>query len=104
MYALIVSLKVKPERREEFLTAAAEDGRGSREDEPGCLRFDVLEDAADPDHFYFYEVYRDEAAFKAHGEAPHYQVWRAAVEAGVLAGPAQVTRCQTRFPTDAAWR
>lgn len=104
MYALIVSLKVKPERREEFLSAAAEDGRGSREDEPGCLRFDVLQDAADPDHFFYYEVYRDEAAYKAHTEAPHYQVWRAAVEAGVLDGPAQVARCRTCFPTDATWR
>ncbi|HET8626350.1 MAG TPA: putative quinol monooxygenase [Thermomicrobiales bacterium] len=104
MFALIVSLQVRPERREDFLKAAEEDGRGSREDEPGCLRFDVLEDEADPNHFFYYEVYRDEAAFKAHGEAPHYQVWRAAVESGVLAGPAHITRCQTRFPTDLDWR
>jgi (4S)-4-hydroxy-5-phosphonooxypentane-2,3-dione isomerase len=104
MFALVVSLKVKPERREEFLKAVEEDGRGSREDEPGCLRFDVLQDNADPNHYYFYEIYRDEAALTAHTQAPHYQVWRQAVEAGVLAEPAQVTRCQTLFPTDAAWR
>jgi len=104
VFALVVSLKVKPERREEFLKAVEEDGRGSREDEPGCLRFDVLQDNADPDHYYFYEIYRDEAALKAHTQAPHYQVWRQVVEAGVLVEPAQVTRCQTLFPTDAGWR
>lgn len=104
MYALVVSLKVKPERREEFLRAAQEDSRGSRDDEPGCHRFDVAQDISDPNHFYFYEIYQDEAALKAHTEAPHYRVWRAAVEAGVLAEPAQVTRCQTVFPTDDQWR
>ena len=104
MFALVVSLRVKPDRREEFLRAAEEDGRGSREDEPGSLRFDVLQDEADPNHFYYYEVYRDEAAYRAHQETPHYRVWRAAVEAGVLEGPAEVTRCRTVFPTDAGWR
>lgn len=104
MYALIVSVRVKPERREEFLQAIEEDGRGSREDEPGCLRFDVLQDNADPNHYFFYEVYRDEAAFKAHTEAPHFQGWSNAVKAGVLDGPSEVTRCQTIFPTDATWR
>jgi quinol monooxygenase YgiN len=98
MYALLVSLKVKPERREEFLRAAEEDSRGSREDEPGCLRFDVMHDISDPDHYYFDEVYRDEAAFKAHTQAPHYQVWAAAVQAGVLAAPAEVARCMIVFP------
>lgn len=104
MYALVVSLKVKPERREEFLKAAEEDSRGSREDEPGCLRFDVFQDLNDPDHYYFDEVYRDEEAFKAHTQAPHYQVWATAVQAGVLAEPADVTRCRTLFPTDANWQ
>ena len=106
MIGLIVSLRIKPDRRDEFLRAIEEDGRGSREDEPGCLRFDVLQDAADPNHFFFYEIYRDEAALEAHRAAPHYQIWRAAVEAGVLDGPAEVTRCQTVFPPDAhaQWR
>lgn len=103
MYALIVSVHVKPERNEEFLRAIEEDARGSREDEPGCLRFDVLNDKNDPHHFFFYEVYRDEAAIEAHRAAPHYQVWAAAVQAGVLDRPAEVTHCSTIFPRDEAW-
>ena len=107
MFALVVSLRVKPERREEFLKAAQEDSRGSREDEPGCLTFDVIQDTADPNHYYFYEVYRDEEAFKEHSKvphSPHYRVWREAVEAGVLESPAEITRCQVVFPADTARR
>ena len=104
MFVLVVSLKVKPERREEFLRAAQEDSRGSRDDEQDCLRFDVIEDQAEPNHFYFYEVYRSEAALEAHRAAPHYQVWAQAVQAGVLAEPATVARCNSHFPTDEGWK
>lgn len=98
MFAIWVSVHVKPERTEEFLRAIEEDGRGSREDEPGCLRFDVLQDQADPQHYFFYEVYRDETALEAHRAAPHYQVWAAAVANGVLERPAEATRTSTVFP------
>jgi quinol monooxygenase YgiN len=100
MFALVVSLKVKPERRDEFLKAVEEDGRGSREDEPGCLRFDVLQDNADPDHYYFYEIYRDEAAFDAHKRTPHYARWREAAAECVVEGGQQNTRCAVMFPRD----
>ena len=104
MFAIWVSVRVKPERRDDFLRAIEEDARGSREDEPGCLRFDVLQNGDDPDQYYFYEVYRDEAALEAHRAAPHYQVWAAAVQDGVLAGPSQATRTTSVFPRDAEWR
>lgn len=101
MYAVVVSLKVKPELREKFLAAALDDCTCSRRDEPGCLRFDVLQDNKDPNHYFFYEVYRDEAAFKAHQAAPHYPRWRAAVaEIQFLAEPASGSHCSTIFPTE----
>jgi autoinducer 2-degrading protein len=99
MFALVVSLKVKPDLRDTFLAAAEDDSICSVRDEPGCLRFDVLQDNTDPNHFYYYEVYQDEAAFQAHGQAPHYARWRAAA-AEVLAEPTDATRCTTLFPRD----
>ena len=99
MFALVVSLKVKPDLRDKFMAAAEDDAISSVRDEPGCLRFDVLHDNADPNHFYFYEVYRDEDAFQAHGQAPHFARWRAAA-AEVLAEQTNVTRCTTLFPGD----
>jgi autoinducer 2-degrading protein len=95
--ALFVSLKVKPELRDRFLAAAEDDSTCSVRDEPGCLRFDVLQDANDANHFYFYEVYTDDAAFTAHGQAPHFARWRAAA-AEVLAEPAERTNGPVLFP------
>jgi len=99
MFALIVSLKVKPEMRERFLEAAADDSTCSVRDEPGCRRFDVLQDQADPNHFFFYEVYRDEAALEAHRATPHYPRWRRAAEV-CLAEASQPIRCTTIFPRE----
>src|ERR1700738_4317286 len=99
MFALVVSLKVKPDLRDKFLAAAEDDSICSVRDEPGCLRFDVLQDNADPNHFFFYEVYRDEAAVQAHSQEPHYARCRAAA-AEVLAEPTNATRCTTVFPRD----
>ncbi len=99
MLALIVSLKVKPELRDRFLQVAEDDSTCSARDEPGCLRFDVLQDPSDENHFYFYEVYRDDAALQAHTQAPHYARWRAA-SADVLAEPAQRSNGTVLFPSD----
>jgi quinol monooxygenase YgiN len=46
-------------------------------------------------------VDRDEAALEAHRGMPHYDVWRAAAD--TLAGPAELTRCQTVFPAAQAY-
>jgi autoinducer 2-degrading protein len=100
MIGLVVSVRIKPERREEFLRAVEEDSRGSREDEPGCYRFDVLQDQQDENHYYFYEIYRDEDAVAAHRQAPHYQGWGQFVQSGGLQSPAEVTRCDTVFPSE----
>lgn len=78
MFAVVVELHVRPRKREEFLVAAAENSAASVRDEPGCLRFDVVQDRDDPDHFFFYEVYVDEAAFEVHRSTPHFPRWRAA--------------------------
>jgi autoinducer 2-degrading protein len=102
--AMVVSVRIRPERRDEFLLAIEEDSRGSREDEPGCLRFDVLQDSQDPEHYFFYEIYRDDEALAAHRKSPHYRPWSAFVASGGLQSPAEVAKCVTRFPKDDSWR
>ena len=98
MFALVVSLKVKPALRDTFLAAAEDDSICSVRDEPGCLRFDVLQDQADENHFYFYEVYRDDAAVQAHSQTPHYARWTAARSEVVES--ADRTATTTLFPRD----
>jgi autoinducer 2-degrading protein len=96
MLAMWVKVRVKPDQRQRFLKAIEVDALGSERDEPGCLRFNVLQDAQDGDVYYFYEVYKDQAALEAHRAMPHYAVWRAATD--TLDGAPEATRCQTVFP------
>ena len=101
MIAIWVKVKVKPEGRDKFLKAIEVDALGSENDEPGCARFNVLQDGSDPNTYYFYEVYRDEAALEAHRATPHFAVWRAAAD--TLDGAPVATRCRTVFPAAAAY-
>lgn len=79
MLVYCVHVHVKPENREAFIQATRENA-ASTVQEPGNLRFDVLQQMDDPDQFILYEVYRDEAAAKAHKATPHYGRWRETVE------------------------
>ena len=76
MIALIVTINIKPGHKEEFMASMLGDARGTNNDEPGCLRFDVLQDNEDPNRIHLYEVYQDEAAVEAHRAAPHFLKWR----------------------------
>jgi len=98
MIAKWVKVRVKPDMRQKFLDAIEVDALGSEQDEPGCVRFNVLQDDADENVYYFYEVYRDEAAVEAHRAAPHYAVWKAAAD--TLDGPTERVECTSVFPTD----
>jgi (4S)-4-hydroxy-5-phosphonooxypentane-2,3-dione isomerase len=93
MIAMLITLKVKPDQRDRFLSVAEDDSTSSVRDEGGgCLRFDVYQDQQDENRFYFHEVYRDQAALEAHRNTPHWSRWNEASRE-VLAEPAgrQVT-------------
>jgi (4S)-4-hydroxy-5-phosphonooxypentane-2,3-dione isomerase len=96
MLAMWVKVRIKSDQRKRFLDAIEVDALGSERDEPGCHRFNVLQDARDANVYYFYEVYENEAALEAHRAMPHYAVWRAAAD--TLDGPTEPTRCTTVFP------
>src|SRR4029453_13529249 len=70
MLAMWVKVRIKPDQREKFLDAIEVDALGSERDEPGCLRFNVLQDEKDPNVYYFFEVYKDQAALEAHRLPP----------------------------------
>jgi autoinducer 2-degrading protein len=101
MIANVVKVRIKPDKRERFLQVIEHDALHSEADEPGCLRFNVVQDTKDENVYIFYEVYKDEAALEAHRAMPHYAKWRAAAD--TLDGPSQPTRCTTVFPRDAKY-
>ncbi|MEX0987406.1 MAG: antibiotic biosynthesis monooxygenase [Bacteroidales bacterium] len=78
MIATIVHVYVKPEHRESFITATVKNHEKSI-NEPGNLRFDVLQKGDDPNQFALYEAYETEEAAAAHKNTPHYLEWRETV-------------------------
>lgn len=90
-YINAVDLDIVPSERDIFLEAIAEDARATIK-EPGFLQFDVLALASDPNHLFLYEVYGNEAAFRAHRETNHFKTY-AATTASMVAK--RVTRPMT---------
>jgi (4S)-4-hydroxy-5-phosphonooxypentane-2,3-dione isomerase len=78
MIAYIVTIHVKPEFADDFISASVENHRGTRT-EPGNLRFDLVRRVDDPAVFLLYEVYESEDAVAAHKETAHYLAWRETV-------------------------
>jgi quinol monooxygenase YgiN len=101
MFVVVVRCHVRQEHLDAFVEASLDDARHSVLDEPGCLRFDVVQDDEDPTKFWLYEVYRDQAAFDHHLTTPHLHRWRAAVK-DWFAEPSQASRSHSVFLTEEA--
>ncbi|MGI9409971.1 MAG: putative quinol monooxygenase [Hyphomicrobiaceae bacterium] len=73
MFVVIVFFEAKAAHVAEFRAAITENAAASVREEPGCSQFDVAQDPNDPASFFLYEIYDDEAAFKAHIETEHFK-------------------------------
>lgn len=72
MFAVVVNFKINPGQMETFLGHMRVNASSSLRDEPGCHRFDICTDPAQPDHVFLYELYTDAAAFAIHQTMPHF--------------------------------
>ena len=72
MYFIIAPIQIKEGSKEQMLEALLPNAQGAVRDEPGCVRFDVIQDAGDANRIWVYEIYTDEAAFQAHSQSPHF--------------------------------
>ena len=95
MYVVCVTINVKPEHVEDFIPAILDNARGTRQ-EPGNLRFDVLQAEDDPTRFFLYEVYYTKEDFTAHQQTAHYHAWHDAVQ-DWMAQPRHGARHKTLF-------
>jgi autoinducer 2-degrading protein len=78
MIVNLVFVWVKDESIEAFKAACRENARESRQ-EPLVVRFDAVQDAAEPARFVLIEAFRDEGGPPAHRETAHYKKWRETV-------------------------
>lgn len=79
-FAIFVTLKLKPGCLEDYLMQIRLDAQGALKDEPGCQLFHILTPEEGGDVVHLYEVYDNEAAFKAHQESPHFTHYVKATE------------------------
>lgn len=79
-FVLLVEFQVKPESLDRFHELIRINASASVANEPGCFQFDVVRAEDDPCRVLLYEVYRDEAAFKAHMDMAHTQTFLGAAK------------------------
>jgi len=75
MIVTCVIVHVKEENVEAFIAATAANHEASIQ-EPGNMRFDVLQCREDRTRFLLYEAYESDEAAKAHKDTEHYKKWR----------------------------
>src|SRR5688500_13779860 len=80
MLIVHVFVHVKPDAVDAFSAATLENARNSVQ-EPGVVRFDVIQQEDDPTRFLLIEIYRTPADPARHKETAHYQTWRDTGEA-----------------------
>ncbi|MGD8785214.1 MAG: antibiotic biosynthesis monooxygenase [Thioalkalispiraceae bacterium] len=78
MHVTIVHVHVKPQYIDDFIAATTKNHLASVQ-EPGNLRFDVLQLKEDPYRFVLYEAYASESDAAAHKQTEHYLTWRETV-------------------------
>ena len=105
MYIIIAPIQIKPGFKDQFIASVTEDAQHSVRDEPGCLRFDVIQDANDTNRLCLYEVYKDEAAFQAHTQDPHFIKCRDTTKDWHGEGPQGAGRGASNiWPPDSQWK
>ncbi len=72
-FAIFVTIKLKPGNADAFRPLILENAEAAVRDEDDCHQFQVLTDEADPETFYFYEVYTNAEALENHRQTPHFQ-------------------------------
>lgn len=80
MHILHVHIHVKPDQLDAFKAATIENAVKTTSTEPGCARFDVMQQANDPTRFVLIEVYHSVEDAAKHKETQHYNHWREIAE------------------------
>ena len=84
MFIALVKLQVKPELNDEFKAAILKNAELSVQRDPGCVRFDVLQQEDDPTRWFLYEVYEREQARVDHRAAAHFLAFKQVGDRAIL--------------------
>jgi quinol monooxygenase YgiN len=101
MHVLVVSIHVKPGKADEFAALTRVNVVETLK-ESGVVRFDLLQQADDPDRFALFEVYRNPGDHAAHKMTAHYRAWNLAAEP-LMAEPRSRMIYSSVFPQESGW-
>lgn len=99
MLIVHVFVHVKPAFIDVFREQSVQNARKSIQ-EPGILRFDLLQQQDDPERFVLVEIYQTPEDAAKHKETAHYKKWRDAV-ANMMAEPRKSIKYTSIFPAEA---
>ena len=100
MHTLQVTIRVKPDDVDAFITATIANATASLL-EPGVLRFDFMRREDEPAEFQLVEMYRTAEDVAHHKTTAHYARWRDTV-ADMMAEPRRGVKYQLLSPDDRA--
>ena len=95
MYVVSVTVHVISNQVDNFIHASLDNARHTRQ-EPGNVRFDVLQAEDDSARFLLYEAYQTKDDFAKHQQTPHYLRWKEQV-AEAMAQPRQGVKHHSVF-------
>lgn len=98
MFTLMAKLTVASEYRETLIKILIEDGQISLKDEPGTLRFDLIQDSSNPNILFLYEVYENEAAFSEHTKGEGFKKFISIFQELEAKNACQMERITTGIP------
>ncbi|MEW9921999.1 putative quinol monooxygenase [Marimonas sp. MJW-29] len=93
------AVNVKPEHRQSFLSASIFEAQSIVSEEAEVFQFQIMVDMANPNRFYFYEVFRDEAAVQDHWESEAFRTWLNTVQTMLDGDIEMIARMRSLFPT-----
>ena len=89
---VVAELRAAPGKGDALAALLVEQMAAVRASEPGCTAYLAHRSTTDPELFFFYETYVDDAAFEIHRASPVLATFRARRERDELtAGGAKVT-------------
>lgn len=102
MIVVHVAVVVRDDCVRAFVEATKKNAAASLE-EPGVVRFDVIQSSDDPTNFVLVEVYENSDAPAAHKATEHYAEWRDTV-AEMMAIPRVSSKYVEVYPDAMRWR
>ncbi len=96
MVTITGKFRLLPEHRDDFIEATKKN-RDASIQEPGNIRFDILQSEDDPNRFLFYEAYESWETAAAHRETDHFTLWREEVKEEWLEVPREVNKYTALF-------